>query len=79
MTHLTCTNCGFVAQAPGSVSTPSGCPECGQTMRDATAAEAAMLGRWRGAAQRLERAATPRAPSPPADAAEATSPELRRR
>jgi predicted nucleic acid-binding Zn-ribbon protein len=79
MTHLTCTNCGFVAQASGSVSTPSGCPECGQTMRDASAAEAAMLGRWRGAAQRLERAATPGAASLPDDAAGATSPDLRHR
>jgi predicted nucleic acid-binding Zn-ribbon protein len=79
MTHLTCTNCGYVAQASGSVSTPSGCPECGQTMRDASAAEAAMLGRWRGATQRLERAETPRAASLPDGVAGATSPGLRRR
>jgi predicted nucleic acid-binding Zn-ribbon protein len=79
MTHLTCTNCGFAAPASGSVSAPSGCPECGQTMRDATAAEAAMLGRWRGAAQRLERAATPRAATLPDGAAGATFPGLRRR
>jgi predicted nucleic acid-binding Zn-ribbon protein len=78
MTHLSCTNCGYVAQGGDSVSTPSGCPECGQTMRDATAAEAAMLGRWRGAAQRLERAGTPGAGSLPNGAA-GTSPALRRR
>lgn len=79
MTHLGCTNCGYVAQADDSVPNLSGCPKCGQTMRDATAAEAAMLGRWRGAAQRLERTAVPRAASLPLTAADATAQAFRRR